>query len=331
MGHAMRSGEIISWLQSQKHEVHAYAGGAGSAYLRSLSHVTPIPHLHFIIREGKVRGIRTLFSNLIHLPWYFWSFSLRLYEGLVHRPDVIITDYEPLTAWTAFFLRIPLLSIDNQHSITDVDSSRIPFSFGKITYQFFTRCMVPFPQKTLIFSFISLQTTTPRATLIAPVVKKSIQRTRTCTKTHFLVYLSGSNESLIPLFQSFSPFSFIVYGLGRSEQRGNVTLKKFDEHSFVNDLASCKGFITNGGMTSLSEALFLRKPILCVPLAGQSEQQANASFLIQTGNGIMGDNLTSALLTRFCSFVKRFRPSTNTQVMPSWKPILQKTLRKLTS
>ncbi|MSS75108.1 hypothetical protein EXS73_02760 [Candidatus Pacearchaeota archaeon] len=331
MGHAMRSAEIIRWLRSQGHTVQGYAGGKGSEYVRSVAQVTKIPHLHFIIEKGKVQGVRTCISNLVHFPFLICSFGKRMYEGLVRRPDMIITDYEPLTAWTAFLLRIPLVSIDNQHSITDADSSSIPSGVGKMSYQLFTRLMVPFPRKTLIFSFLPLATITPRATIVAPMVKASIQHVKKTRDNHFLLYLSGSNELLVAQLRAFTRQSFIVYGLNRNEQLGNVALKAFDARAFVQDLASCRGFITNGGMTSLSEALSLQKPILCVPLQGQYEQIANGHFLVQSKQGMMGEVLTPSVINQFQTFVKNYRHSQQKETLPSWKPILKRTLKELIS
>lgn len=331
MGHAMRSAEIMRWLGSQGHRVQGYAGGRASEYVRSIVPTTTIPHLHFVIRGGKVQGVRTFLLNLVCVPWIAWSFGKRLYEGIVRRPQLIITDFEPLTAWTAFLLRIPLISIDNQHSVTDADSSALPSGIGKWSYQLFTRFMVPFPRKTLIFSFLPLAVTTSRATIVAPLVKASITKAHVSKGTHFLVYLNKSDTSLITLLQTLSPHSFIVYGLNRTEQRGNVTLKTFDDASFVRDFASCKGFISNGGMTSLSEALYLAKPVLCIPLAGHHEQIANGHFLVQSGRGMMGEALTPRLLKQFQTFVQNYRPEQKQKALPAWKPVLQKILTDLTS
>ena len=44
--------------------------------------------------------------------------------------------------------------------------------------------------------------------------------------------------------------------------------------------------ITGGGFSLLSEAVYLRKPVLAVPLDGQFEQLMNARYLQREGYGL---------------------------------------------
>lgn len=47
---------------------------------------------------------------------------------------------------------------------------------------------------------------------------------------------------------------------------GNLQFKNFNEDEFYRDLASCRAVITNGGFSLMTEALYLQKPILSVPV-----------------------------------------------------------------
>ncbi|MBM3230405.1 hypothetical protein FJZ22_01990 [Candidatus Pacearchaeota archaeon] len=331
MGHAMRSAESIRWLRLQGHTVQGYAGGKASEYLRSVTPTLKIPFLQWVVRQGTVSALQTGLFNFVQSPFLLFTFGRLLFRGIIHRPRLIITDFEPLTAWTAFVLRIPLISIDNQHSITDADSSALPSGMGKWSYQLFTRVMIPFPRRTLIYSFLSLRTLTPRATIVAPLVKTSVVKARVTRETHFLVYLNKSDDSLISLLHILPRYSFIVYGLNRDAQLQNVTLRSFNDASFIRDFASCRGFISNGGMTSLSEALYLHKPVLCIPLAGHHEQEANGHFLVQSGKGMMGKTLTPRLFQQFQQFVRNYRAPKHHEQLSAWKPVLQKTLTDLIS
>ncbi len=67
--------------------------------------------------------------------------------------------------------------------------------------------------------------------------------------------------------------------------RGYLDEKKFDEQQFIRDLASCRFAIVNGGHTTLSEALFYGKPVLCFPVKNQTEQEINAQYLAHFGYG----------------------------------------------
>ena len=53
----------------------------------------------------------------------------------------------------------------------------------------------------------------------------------------------------------------------------------------MNDLASSKAVMATAGFTLMSEALWLKKPMLALPMAGQFEQQLNGHCLEQMGLG----------------------------------------------
>jgi uncharacterized protein (TIGR00661 family) len=66
---------------------------------------------------------------------------------------------------------------------------------------------------------------------------------------------------------------------------GNLCYKPFSEAAFIEDLASARGVIAGGGFTLMGEAVYLRKPMLAVPIRGQFEQVLNARYLQKLGYG----------------------------------------------
>ena len=55
----------------------------------------------------------------------------------------------------------------------------------------------------------------------------------------------------------------------------------------MSELAQCDGVITNAGFTTTSEALFLGKPLIAIPMRGQIEQSYNAFALKKMGATII--------------------------------------------
>ena len=51
----------------------------------------------------------------------------------------------------------------------------------------------------------------------------------------------------------------------------------------MNKFASCYGIVCAGGFATTSEAIFLGKPMIVVPVEGQIEQQFNAAALEKEG------------------------------------------------
>ena len=57
--------------------------------------------------------------------------------------------------------------------------------------------------------------------------------------------------------------------------------------------------VASAGYSLMSEAVYLRKPMLALPLAGQFEQEMNARYLERLGYGTVETALDEAALERF--------------------------------
>ena len=64
--------------------------------------------------------------------------------------------------------------------------------------------------------------------------------------------------------------------------------------------------ITGGGFSLLSEAVYLGKPVLSVPLHGQFEQLMNARYLDREGFGMSAPAVDAATLGRFLERLDEF-------------------------
>ena len=62
---------------------------------------------------------------------------------------------------------------------------------------------------------------------------------------------------------------------------------------------TARGVITGGGFSLLSEAVYLGKPVLSVPLGGQFEQLMNARYLHREGFGMCAPAIDAATLSSF--------------------------------
>ena len=84
------------------------------------------------------------------------------------------------------------------------------------------------------------------------------------------------------------------------EVEGNLRYRPFSEVGFIEDLASSRGVIASGGFTLMGEAVYLRKPMLAVPIGRQFEQVLNSRYLEHLGYGLYAPDLDSPeLVQRF--------------------------------
>jgi len=81
-----------------------------------------------------------------------------------------------------------------------------------------------------------------------------------------LVYVSTPAPSLGKVLESVRS-RFIAYGFAREEQSGSVFYKKPSITGFFKDLISSKAVIANAGFSLLTEALYLGKPYLAIPIS----------------------------------------------------------------
>jgi UDP-N-acetylglucosamine:LPS N-acetylglucosamine transferase len=55
-------------------------------------------------------------------------------------------------------------------------------------------------------------------------------------------------------------------------------------------MAACKGLVCTAGFESICEAMYLGKPVMVIPVAGQYEQACNALDAEAAGAGIKSEN-----------------------------------------
>jgi len=67
-----------------------------------------------------------------------------------------------------------------------------------------------------------------------------------------------------------------IYGMRRNikeeQVEGNLRFRPFSEEVFVEDLSTARAVIASAGFTLMGECVFLHKPMLAIPIAGQFEK-----------------------------------------------------------
>ena len=120
---------------------------------------------------------------------------------------------------------------------------------------------------------------------------------------HLLVYQTASGNDTLPETLARSGVSCRIYGLRRDliedAVEGNLTYRPFSEAGFIDDLRTARAVVAGGGFTLLSEAIYLRKPILSIPAAGQFEQELNALYLEDLGYGAYASSATDSAISVF--------------------------------
>jgi uncharacterized protein (TIGR00661 family) len=143
---------------------------------------------------------------------------------------------------------------------------------------------------------------------VPPILRPEIVRAEATRGDHLIVYSSGEEELLDTLRSSGMPCR--VYGMrGGPEEgvvEGNLEFRPRSNEGFVEDLRTARGVVAGGGFSLLSEAVYLGKPALAVPLQGQFEQLLNARYLQREGFGMCAPAVTPAILAEFLDRLDEF-------------------------
>jgi uncharacterized protein (TIGR00661 family) len=291
MGHATRSRVILTHLQAQGHEVEIAVSGRAHAFLERVfptMKVHRIAGLNMIYEDNAVQKGRTALDFLRKLPAFAENRELFDRLDTTFDPQLVISDFETFSYLFAKGHNLPVLSIDNMQIINrcEIDVPLTPeLEASFLTAKTIVKAKLPRCGAYLITTFFTPPIRKPRTQLFPPILRDAILDATRSTGEHVLVYqTSDSFTELVPMLRRL-PGTFYVYGLGRDEQLGNVTLKSFSEQGFVDDLASARAVITGGGFSLMGEAVYLGKPVLSVPLVGQFEQTLNALELSKLGYG----------------------------------------------
>jgi uncharacterized protein (TIGR00661 family) len=307
-GHGIRSKVVIERLK-KKHDIRIVASGKAYWYLSKYFKVDKIGQYSLVYRNNKVAALSTILYNLVRSPAVIvrsWKISSIIRE---FKPDVIITDFEPFVDYFAFFKRVPVISVNNQHQITNVIDKQIPkkYWFDVLITKIVIKLFIVKSNRNFINSFSNKKPSDKNSFLIKPLLRENIIRMKPEYKDHILVYqTSKTNKPLLRELKKVNE-KFIVYGFNIKKTVGNVTLKEFSEDEFLKDLGSSKAVITNGGFTLISEALYLKKPVLSIPIKRQFEQIINALQLKKRGYGMYAKETRSDIIEHFIKLLPKFR------------------------
>ena len=268
-GHISRSRIIVEALKKRGHSVNVILSGKEEKDLFDIDDLKPF-HIKkgftFVNDKGRLSYVKTILHS--H-PIQFFN-DIRSIEDAY---DLVITDFDPISAYAAKKYNIPCMGIGHQYSFyTDIPMTK-KMKFASI---FFPKMYTPV-NFTIPFHFYHFnQSILPP--FIDPVLHKEINTDE--MSEDILVYLPWENlDDMIAILQKISQ-EFIVYTkIASIEKIDNITLKPFSNVTFKQDLMRCSSLITNAGFQLPSEALFLGKPMLCKPLKGQPEQEHNAKIL----------------------------------------------------
>jgi uncharacterized protein (TIGR00661 family) len=313
-GHCSRAHLIGQHLLDTGHDVRFAGFGKVPSALGPLfkDRVHRIEGLSFAYRNGRISQWRTFTQNLAAFPRIVRENRRLLRSSLEgFAPDVVMTDFEPFSAWWARMNHVPLISVDNEHVLT---RCRLEHATGQILSRWIAQAIIHAyvirPDATVVLNFFRAPVRGRSTVLAPPVVRMEVTRLRPSQGDFLLVYVSTGQgrEGLQEVLDRFPGHRFRVYGYDEDVERGHCLYRRISSEGFLMDLAASRGVIASAGFSLLSECMALGKRMLLVPVAGQYEQRLNARYAEQLGLGVWCSRLTPASLSRFLSWLDHPAP-----------------------
>lgn len=270
-GHLTRAKEIIPILK-EKGDVDILISGSECDIVLEYPITYKLYGLNYTF--GKNGGIN------------FWQTfrKVRLFRFLreiknlpVKNYDLIINDFEPVSAWAAKFKNVNCISLSHQNAVLDGASPKKgKFKIERLILKYYAPAKLKFG-----FHFASYS-----SSIFTPIIRKKIRHSSVNNKGHYTVYLpSYDHNKILEVLSEVPLVKWHIFSKKTKQLifKKNVMIYPINEFDFIKSITTCEGVLCGAGFETPSEALFLNKKLMVIPMKNQYEQQCNAAALEKMG------------------------------------------------
>jgi uncharacterized protein (TIGR00661 family) len=201
-----------------------------------------------------------------------------MYMVPVEEYDLVINDFEPVTAWACKLRGLPCVGLSHQAAVLHPNAP-VPDEHdfvGSTVLRHYAPVTTAYG-----FHFRSYG-----RNVFTPLIRKEIRNLVPTNKGHYTVYLPAFDDArLLAQLAFFPEVSWQVFSKHNKQPvtQENISIRKIDNDTFIKSMASSAGVLCGAGFETPSEALHLGKKLMVLPMHGQYEQQCNAAALKQMG------------------------------------------------
>jgi len=213
---------------------------------------------------------------------YLNSNTLRTQKELrnlpVHKYDLVLNDFEPVSAWACKLKNIPCIGLSHQAAVLSPAAPQpekkdplglfILKNYAPTTHQYG-------------FHFQEYE-----SGMFTPIIREGIRSARTPKGQHYTVYLPAfSDERIVSVLSQVKGIQWQVFSKHNSSAftHKNVHIRPINHAAFLDSISGCQGVLCAAGFETPSEALYLGKKLCVIPMKNQLEQQCNAVALAKMG------------------------------------------------
>lgn len=223
-------------------------------------------------KKGQVDILKTMNS---FRPICLWK---DIHRCPVENYDLVIHDFEPITAHACRKKKVPNISLSHQAAFYYPETPRPQ---KKNTYaEWVIRNYAP-SQNHVGLHFHQYH---PR--IFTPVIRSQIRQLKSENHDHVAVYLpSYSAEYLYRIFERIPETSWRIFSKhsSRITSKKNIRVYPVDNERWLESLSTCRAAIVGAGFEGPAEILYLGKKLMVIPMKNQYEQKCNAAALQEMG------------------------------------------------
>ncbi len=324
-GHMTQAIELASILNSNGHEVvHTFIGQSDRRVIpkyfieKIASEITAIPSPNFILdKKNKALNLpRSIAYNSLFLNKFKKSLDKIHQKVKQTKPHVIINFYE--------FLGGLYFRLFNTNNIKHIcighqfltNHSDFPFAPNRIIeknlFLLNNKIISQNCDKFLALSFRPFEPIQVKNTVVVPpLLNLNAKKQSNVIGDFYLGYMvnDGYAEEVISWHRN-NLGTELHFFWDRKDMRekyvpqANLTFHQINSQKFTELMENCKGYISTAGFESICEAMYLKKPVLMIPVHGQYEQACNAIDAKNSGAGIIGSSFDISLLMDFIPHYK---------------------------
>jgi len=188
----------------------------------------------------------------------------------IKQYDLVLSDFEPVSAWSALVNGVPCIELSHQaavvHPLAPKPDKKA--SFGQYILKHYAPARHRFG-----FHFKAYD-----ERVYTPVIRKEIRCTNPSNQGHYTVYLPGYHDDVLMHFLRQFDVKWEVFSKHAtfSYRVDNVFFEPISQDRFQQSMISATGVLCGAGFELPSEALFLGKKTMVIPMKGHYEQACNA-------------------------------------------------------
>ncbi|WP_437224622.1 glycosyltransferase family protein [Planctomicrobium sp. SH661] len=285
-GHLSKAATLVPLLESRGHEVRVISSGPQPPAIYQFKWHRHLPGLPYVLMSGKTNYWQTVRNWACTLPGTLSSLMHLKRMVQEFEPQLIISDFEPMTASPLLSPGCEVVSMCRQVALLDPN---VPLPPGESLQRRISGTVIrTFTMGATRFHGFHYSPDSHRC--LPPVIREELLRFPVVQGKHLFIYnYHHTGRGEIERLMEWSKKRGVpvrAYGFPGEIARGlhgNVLMQPSDRYQMLADLASCRAAIVTSGLTTPLEAFLLQKPVVTVPLEDQWEQYTNAWHLELAG------------------------------------------------